>query len=128
MLIWTNYSQWLFDEVINDNVAGAKKYRGIYKKNASVETEEFVYKKNILTTHPVKPITDDEIEIAALPESYSRADLIRLQESKELMIKDSEEYIKAHSQDDKDAIDEFMNSETTENKTPNQKKKKSGKK
>lgn len=128
MLIWTNYSQWLFDEVINDNVAGAKKYRGIYKKGATVETEEFVYKKNILTAHPVKPITDDEIEIAALPESYSRADLIRLQESKELMIKDSEEYVKTHSQDDKDAIDEFMNSETTEKKTPTKNKKKSGKK
>lgn len=125
MLVWTNYSQWVFDEVVNDNVAGAKKYRGIYKKESNTETEEFVYKKNILTSKPVKPITDDEIEIAQLPESYSRADLIRLQESKELMIKDSEEYVKAHTQGDKEAIDEFMNSNV--DTAPKQKKKKSGK-
>lgn len=113
MLIWTNYSQWVFDEVVNDNVAGAKKYRGIHKKGEVKETEKFVYKKTVLTARPVKPITDTEVEIHALPESYSRADLIRLQESKNFMIEDSERYANEHAKDyeDKEAIESFMESE-----------------
>ena len=118
MLIWTNYSQWVFDEVINDNVAGAKKYRGIHKKGQVKETESFVYKKNVLTAKPVKPITDDEVEIHALPENYSRADLIRLQESKDFMIEDSERYAeeKLKEMEDKKAVENFM--ENTPTGTP----------
>ena len=137
LLIWTNYSQWVFDEVVNDSVAGAKKYRGIHKKGVVQETETFVYKKTVLTAKPVKPITDDEIEICTLPESYSRADLVRLQESKDNMIKDSDRYAeeKLKEIEGKSAVDEFM-SETKETEVapekPAQKKwqnpKKKGKK
>ncbi len=110
MLIWTNYSQWVFDELINDKVVGAKKNRGIYKKGEVKETEQFVYKKSIFSTRPIKPITDTDVEIAILPESYSRADLIRLQESKDNMIKDSELYAEEHMKElsDKETIDKFM--------------------
>ncbi len=128
LLVWTNYSQWVFDQVINDNVKGAKKYRGIYKKTASSEPEEFVYKKKIFGDKVIKPITDTDIEIATLPESYSRADLIRLEESKRLMAEDSERYAKEHENnlEDKEAIDEFMNDiadeETTKKPSKNGKK------
>ncbi len=118
MLVWTNYSQWVFDEIINDKVAGAKKNRGIYKKGEDVkETEGFIYKKNFFSNRPIKPITDDDVEIAILPESYSRADLLRLQESKDNMIKDSERYAEEHSKQvsDKEAIDKFMEKDS-ENK------------
>ncbi len=110
MLIWTNYSQWVFDEIINDKVAGAKKNRGIYKKGEVKGTEEFVYKKSPFAKRPVKPITDNEIEIAILPENYSREDLLRLQESKDNMIKDSDLYVEEHSKElsDKETIDKFM--------------------
>lgn len=112
LLIWTNYSQWVFDQVVNDSVKGAKKYRGIYKKDVSSAPEEFVYKKNKFKTRAIKPITDSEIEIATLPESYSRADLIKLEESKKLMIEDSERYAKEHEKDevssDKESVLEFM--------------------
>lgn len=134
MLIWTNYSQWVFDEVINDNVAGAKKYRGIYKKGEVKEAETFVYKKTVLTAKPVKPITDDEVEIHALPENYSRADLIRLQESKDFMIEDSARYAeeKLKEIEDKTAVENFMENkpstepvkkQVTEKKWQNPKKK-----
>ena len=119
LLIWTNYSQWTFDQVINDNVAGAKKYRGIYKKNATSEPEEFVYKKTPFKTRAIKPITDTEIEIATLPESYSRADLIKLEESKRLMIEDSERYANEHKEEetstDKDIVNEFMAEDSSSN-------------
>jgi hypothetical protein len=114
MLIWTNYSQWVFDEIINDKVAGAKKNRGIYKKGDVKETEQFVYKKSIFTTRPIKPITDTDVEIAILPENYSREDLLRLQESKDNMIKDSEQYAEEHLKElsDKESIDKFMGTES----------------
>lgn len=110
ILIWTNYSQWVFDQVINDNVKGAKKHRGIYKKTASTEPEEFVYKKKIFGNKAIKPITDTEIEIATLPENYSRADLLRLEESKKQMIEDSDRYAEEHVNDlsDKEEVDEIM--------------------
>ncbi len=92
-LIWTNYSQWVFDEFVNDKVAGAKKNRGIYKKNQVQETEEeFDFSTTTFYSKHVKPITDTEITIETLSEGYSRKDLIRLQESKQAMIEDSDRY------------------------------------
>ena len=45
-----------------------------------------------------------------MPENYSRADLIRLQESKNDMISDSERYAEEHMNEltDKETIDKFM--------------------
>ncbi len=113
LLIWTNYCQWVFDETINDKVAGAKKNRGIKRKNTKEEDTQFVYKKSKLTEKPIKPITDYDIEIAELPERYSREDLIRLAESKKRMQEDSDRYVEEHINDVKDTteIDEFMKGE-----------------
>ena len=92
-LIWTNYSQWVFDEFVNDKVAGAKKNRGIYKKNQVQEVEEeFDFSTTTFYSKHVKPITDTEIEIETLQEGYSRKDLVRLQESKKAMMDDSDRY------------------------------------
>ena len=110
-LIWTNYSQWAFDEFLNDKIAGAKKYRGIYKKNASNEPEEFVYKKSKLSK-AIKPVTDYDVEIAELPEMFTRADLQKLEESKKRMIEDSKKYEEEHSKETSNTdIDEFMEKE-----------------
>ncbi len=112
ILIWTNYSQWVFDETINSRVAGAKRNRGITKKNAKNQTEEFVYEKSEFKARNIKPITDDEIEIVELPTNYSRADLIRLEESKKKMIEDSDKYADEHKNDPPlSDIDEFMKGE-----------------
>ncbi len=113
LLIWTNYCQWIFDETINDKVAGAKKNRGIYKKNTQEQDGQFVYNKSQLAKKHIKPITDYEIEIAELPERYSREDLIRLAESKKRMQEDSDKYAEEHINGAKDVndIDEFMKGE-----------------
>ncbi len=121
MLVWTNFTQWVFDEFVNDKVAGAKKNRGIYKKNAVTETEEYVYTKSVLTSKPIKPITDYDIEISVLSEGYTRKDLERLQESKKAMMEDSDRYAEEHSKDkveSKTTIDEFM-SDKDDNKDDN---------
>lgn len=92
-LIWTNYSQWAFDKFINDKVPGAVKNRGIYSKKETEEERDFSFERSTLAKRPVKPVTDYDIEIAALPENFSRADLLRLEESKEAMRRDSDEYV-----------------------------------
>ncbi len=125
-LIWTNYSHWVFDEFINDRVAGAKKYRGIYKKGVDIEPEKFVYKKTTMTAKPVKPITDYDVEIAILPESYSRADLLKLEESKKLMMEDSDRYAEEHKNDYADVeseVDDFMNEDVEKSKKQKKSKK-----
>lgn len=112
-LIWTNYNQWVFDQFINDKVPGAKKDKGIYRQN-KIEEENYDFTPSKLTQRPIKPITDYDVEIAALPESYSRADLLKLQESKKAMIEDSDRYAEEHKNDYKEAeskIDDFMKDE-----------------
>ena len=91
-LIWTNYSQWAFDKFINDKVAGAVKNRGIYSKEAE-ENVDFSFECSSLGKRPIKPITDYDVEIVEIPENFSRADLIKLEESKAEMRRISDEYI-----------------------------------
>lgn len=93
-LIWTDYSQWTFDKFINDNVPGAVKNRGIYSKKPEDEESDFSFERSTLGKRPVKPVTDYDVEIAELPQNFSRADLQRLEESKAAMRKDSDEYVK----------------------------------
>lgn len=92
-LIWTNYSQWAFDKFINDQVPGAVKNRGIYSKKESAEERDFSFERSTLGKRPVKPVTDYDVELVELPENFSRADLQRLEESKEAMRRDSDEYV-----------------------------------
>ncbi len=119
LLIWTNYCQWIFDESVNDKVAGAKKNRGIYKKHTKEQGEEFVYVKSKLSERPIKPITDYDIEIVELPTSYTREDLRRLAESKKRMIEDSDKYVQEQldksSGKTSNEIDEFMNEDKGDN-------------
>ena len=107
LLVWTNYSQWAFDKFINDKVPGAKKNRGIYEKVSASDAGAIQkYREQLaastrttLTRRPIKPITDDELQLVELPQSFTRADLQRLQESKEAIYRDTEEYVKAHQND-----------------------------
>ena len=108
LLIWTDYSHWVFDKYINDKIPGAKKNRGIYEKQRTYKSEALEQyaaqksafaAKSYLDGRPIKPIDDEEIQLAELPQMYTREDLERLQQSKEEMYRDNEEYIKAHSKD-----------------------------
>lgn len=108
MLVWTDYSQWIFDSFINDKVAGAKKNRGIYQKTSSENQAKSLQKyreqlalssRSSLSSKPIKPINDEEIVIAELPISFNRADIERLNQSKQAMIEDNERYIEEHKND-----------------------------
>ena len=125
MLVWTDYSNWVFDTYVNDKVPGAKKNRGIYKPvSAENETddENAVIERSKLTSRPIKPITDTEIDIYELPTSFSRADLQKLEETKEAMRRDSDRYVEEHKNDVAPTIDELMNdNETKKKKSGNEK-------
>ena len=118
MLVWTDYSNWVFDTYVNDKVPGAKKNRGIYKPTANdnEEDENAVIERSKLTSRPIKPITDTEVEIYELPTSFSRADLQKLEETKEAMRRDSDKYAEEHKNDVAPTIDELMGDDETEDK------------
>lgn len=100
MLVWTNYSHWVFDKFINDKVPGAKKNRGIYKNNADGDDgENVVFEGSKYKDKHVKPITDYDVEIYELPTSFSRKDLEKLEETKQAMRKDSDQYAEEHKDD-----------------------------
>ncbi len=91
ILLWTVYAHWAYDKFINDKVEGAVKNRGMYKKTEADEkaAEERDRKnKNIRFNNPKKrpkKITsiDEGETFTPLPTSFSRADLLRLEQEKE---------------------------------------------
>ena len=116
MLVWTDYSQWVFDKFINDKVPGEKKNRGIYKQNASEnDSEELIIEKTKLTSK-IKPVTDYDVELYELPTSFSRKDLEKLEETKEAMRRDSDKYAEEHAHDDEkpETIDDLMKAEDSD--------------
>ena len=111
MLMWINFCQWGFDENINSKI-GAKKNRGIYekvKKNSVEQQKKISQQKtinaiNALYSKPIKPITDDELKIAELPQSFSRDDLKRLKESKDILYEDNRKYEEENGPTEEDII------------------------
>ena len=116
-LVWMNFSQWAFDEYINPKVAGAKVGKGLFhedgtskaktelspeEREAELERQRSIlaYGKSKLVATPVKPI-DDDIDLYELPQAFSREDLIRLKESRETMVEDSNAYVEEHKLDER---------------------------
>ena len=104
-LLWSDYCQWAFDNNINSKI-GAKKNRGIYEKTKKGGSEalkkykdqQSLISANTLYSKPVKPITDEELQITSLPQSFSRDDLVKLKESKEVLYEDNKRYEEEHSE------------------------------
>ncbi len=114
LLIWTNFSQWAYDRFINDKVEGAQKNRGIYekvKKNDAGAIKKYreqlaLSKHNSLNNRPIKPITDDDLKVAELPDIFSRSDLERLRESKQAIYDDHAKYVEEHKNDEEFKLSE----------------------
>ncbi len=91
ILVWTVYAHWAYDKFINDRVEGAVKNRGMYKKTEEDEkaaAERDRKNKNIRFNNPkkrAKKITsiDEGETFTPLPTSFSRADLMKLEQEKE---------------------------------------------
>ena len=107
LLVWTNFSQWAFDKFINDKVPGAQKNRGIYEKIKESDAgalkqyrEQLVLAgKSSLSNKPIKPITDDELQLAELPSSFNRSDIEKLNQSRQAIYDDHDRYVEEHKND-----------------------------
>jgi hypothetical protein len=108
LLVWMNYCQWCYDSFINPKIKGAKKNRGIYEKVSKNDAEAvkrykealILSKMSSLGHKPVKPITDEELQLAELPASFNRSDIEKLNKSRKELYEDNEKYIREHSSDE----------------------------
>ena len=106
LLIWTDFCQWAYDKFINDKVPGAQKNRGIYEKIKESNSEalkqyrmQVAMTRTSLNSRPIKPITDDELKIAELPSAFNRDDIVKLNESKQVIYDDYAQYVEEHKND-----------------------------
>ena len=107
MLVWTVFTQWAFDQFLNDKVPGAKKNRGIYEKVKESDSESLKkYKEQVdnallttLRSRPIKPI-DDDLKLEELPASFRREDILKLNASRQAIVEDHEKYVEAHKNDE----------------------------
>lgn len=107
LLVWTDYSQWIYDRYVNDKVPGAQKNRGIYEKikeSDSAALRQYsqqiaLTQRSSLNSKPIKPITDDELKVAELPTSFNRSDLEKLRASKQAIYEDHARYVEEHKND-----------------------------
>ena len=114
LLIWTNFCQWSYDKFINDKVSGAKKNRGMYERVKESNSKTFnqykvqvEYSKSTLSSRPIKPITDEELKLEELPQAFSRKDIVKLEQSKQMLKEDNEKYIEEHKSEYSDeTVDE----------------------
>ena len=120
ILVWTVYAHWAYDKFINDRVEGAVKNRGMYKKTEADEKaaqERDRKNKNIRFNNPKKrpkKITsiDEGETFTPLPTSFSRADLLKLEQEKEAVKRS----IDAEYEDtEENTSDEEQGEEATEN-------------
>ena len=111
LLVWLDFAQWVFDKFLNPKIEGAKVGRGIYNKDgtsalaggdsaAAIEYQRMLlsHGRSRLVARPIKPI-DDSMSVYELPQAFTREDLKKLRESKELIAEDTEAYAEEHKND-----------------------------
>jgi len=124
MLVWMDYSQWAFDKFVNPKL-GVKTGRGIYSKQGAddpkpskAETDAasdraatdsaamreykraiLAHGKSRLVARPIRPI-DDGVDLYQLPEAFTRDDLRKLRESREVMEDGVKQYAEEHKDDE----------------------------
>lgn len=111
LLVWFDYSQWVFDKFFESKREGGKVNRGIYPKGKGADQSKAVQQyeeeeaialrtRSDLVARPIKPITDD-LKLYELPESFSRDDLKKLRESQDAIREDTEKYAEEHKNDER---------------------------
>ncbi len=114
LLIWSDFCHWAYDKFINDKIPGAQKNRGIYEKVKETDSAAIKqYREQValatrsaLNSKPIKPITDDELQIAELPTSFNRGDIEKLNASKQAIYDDHARYVEEHKNDPQYVVSE----------------------
>jgi hypothetical protein len=55
-------------------------------------------RQSALSSRPIKPITDDELQLAELPTMFNRKDIEKLNESRQAIEEDNKRYVQENSQ------------------------------
>ncbi len=92
ILIYTVYSQWVFDKFVNDKVKGAVKNRGMYVPDAETEKASEIERIRARNTQYGAAYVSRRLSsidkgksFTPLGETFSRGDLAKLNEEKEVM-------------------------------------------
>ncbi|MDR0425654.1 MAG: hypothetical protein LBH24_00625 [Clostridiales bacterium] len=100
ILVWTVYAHWAFDRFVNDRVEGAVKNRGMYVKTPEEERAaeiEALKTRNVVygSAYVSKRLSniDEGKSFTPLETNFSRADLQRLSQEKEMMQKELAEEV-----------------------------------
>ena len=108
LLMWTVFCQWGYDNFINPRMKNVKVNRGIYQKYVKDNSETLrKYKEQMqninssLGRTPIKPITDEELTLHELPESFNRKDIEKLNKSRQDIIDDHLRYVEEHKKEGK---------------------------
>ena len=83
------YKTLIYEKVKESDSGALKKYR---EQLAMASRSE-------LNSRPIKPITDDDLKIAELPTSFNRADIEKLNASKQAIYDDHARYVEEHKND-----------------------------
>lgn len=130
-LVWTTFNHWVFDKYLNDKTPGAVKNRGIYKSDVKEENIADERKFAALAQYysqphrAIKPVTDTEVNLTELPLMFSRNDLQRLKDEKQVIANDAEEYAKLHENDYLDRLKKLEEKQNNKKQTPSYKNRRS---
>ncbi len=111
LLVWLNFTQWVFDLYVNPKTQATGQDKTIYNKEGTPQLtgddSESVLEyqraivaagKSKLLSSPIKPL-DDGLEAYELPETFTRADLKKLKENKASLASDASAYSNEHKND-----------------------------
>lgn len=128
-LIWTVYSQWVYDRYVNDRVKGgsAVKNKGMYVPNAEEDKQAEIERiKTRNTVYGAAYVSrrlsslDEGPDITPLETNFSRADLARLAEEKKIMAQEAE---RERAEVDAQLDEEYRIYEESKNMSKRKKKK-----
>lgn len=115
LLVWLSFTQWAFDSFVTAGAKTAsetaeKKEKREEKENKTLSREEEALEayrmaialgeKSVVLSRPIKPL-DDGIELYSLPGNYSREDLKKVKDSKDVILSAQSEYEKQHKNEKK---------------------------
>lgn len=110
VLIWVDFAQWAYDRngAAESAAKPAAQAKAAEKASQAKPVQEYeadleaaMAVRSDLSSRPVKPITDEELAVYDLPETFSRQDLEKLRTSKQAIAEDAARYISEHEKDAK---------------------------
>ncbi len=100
VLLWMSYSQWVFDKYLIPERQEQKVPKNAQPKERALTKEELIrvataYERSVLISRPIEPIEEGK-EPYEIPEAYSRADILKIAESRVSLLAEADRYAGEH--------------------------------